>query len=96
MPCYLVAQIRIDDRERYGEYEAGFLPIFQKYGGEICAVDDAAEVAEGDWPYTRMVILRFADREKADAWYQSEEYQELAKIRQESSLGVLTILNGFA
>jgi uncharacterized protein (DUF1330 family) len=94
VPVYAVAQIRIDDRERYREYEAGFLPIFQKYGGELVAVDDAPRLAEGEWPYTRLVVLRFEDADQADAWYRSDEYQELMKIRQESSQGVLLFAQG--
>jgi uncharacterized protein (DUF1330 family) len=96
MPVYLVAQIRIEDPERYSQYEAGFMPIFQKYGGEILAVDDAPQVAEGDWPYTRMVLLRFADRDAADAWYRSEEYQALAQLRLDSSTGTVAFVQGIA
>ena len=98
MPVYGVAQIRIDDRERYGQYEAGFLQVFQKYGGQLVAVDDAPQVVEGagDWPYTRIVLLRFEDQQAADAWYHSDEYQELAKIRQEASVATLAFVKGIA
>lgn len=88
-PTYAIAQIRIDDPERYRQYEAGFMEIFQKYGGEILAVDDDPEVVEGDWPYTRMVVLRFDDEAAAETWYRSPEYQELAKHRFASSAGTL-------
>ena len=99
MPVYIVAQIRIDDRETYGQYEAGFMQIFQQYQGEIVAVDDAPQIVEtrddADAPdFTRVVILRFPDTEAAQAWYRSPEYQELAKKRLAASKGVITLVNG--
>lgn len=95
MPVYGVAQIRIDDREGYGRYEAAFMPIFQKYGGELVAVDDAPKLVEGDPDITRVVILRFADEASFDRWYDSDEYQEIAKHRLASSTATLVRAKGF-
>jgi uncharacterized protein (DUF1330 family) len=96
MPTYVVAQIRIDDRERYGQYEAGFLEIFGKHGGELLAVDDDPRVVEGQWPFTRMVVLRFPDEDAAEAWYRSPEYQKLAEHRFASSEGIVAFAKGIA
>ena len=41
MTVYVVARITIEDRERYREYEAGFMEIFTAHGGELLAVDEA-------------------------------------------------------
>jgi uncharacterized protein (DUF1330 family) len=38
-------------------------------------------VLEGDWPYTRTAIIRFADDAEAKRWYNSPEYQAAAKFR---------------
>ena len=35
MACYVVADILITDRERYAEYEAGFMAILLAFEGEI-------------------------------------------------------------
>jgi uncharacterized protein (DUF1330 family) len=108
MSVYLVAQIRIDDRDGYDQYQAGFLPIFQKYRGELLAVDDAPRVIEGgspddreagrggerDWGFTRMVLLRFPDPEAAADWYGSPEYQELMQKRLSASEAFITLVNG--
>ncbi len=51
MTHYIVARIAIHDRERYAQYEAGFMQVFAEYGGQMLAVNDAPEVLEG--PPTR-------------------------------------------
>ena len=77
MSAYIIAKIQIKDREVYARYEEGFMPIFEKYEGELLTVDDAPTVLEGSWPETRTVIARFKDKETALKWYESEEYQEI-------------------
>jgi uncharacterized protein (DUF1330 family) len=45
----MVAQIEIIDPEEYKNYLAGFLPIFQRYDGELLATSSCeTEVIEGD------------------------------------------------
>ena len=94
MSVYAVAQIDIADRKRYADYEAGFIEVFVKYGGEFLAVDDEVEVLEGTPTAGRLVIMRFADRDQFMAWYESPEYQELAAIRREASTGSVVLLRG--
>ena len=36
MSAYMIAQIEITDPEEYQTYLAGFMPIFQRHGGELC------------------------------------------------------------
>ena len=95
MSVYLVAQLKIEDRERYQLYESAFLPVFQQFDGEILAVDESPAVAEGEWPYTRIVILRFPDREAATAWYQSDGYQAIVGHRLAAAEGPILVVNGF-
>ena len=61
MPVYVVAQITITDRTRYDAYQAGFPEVFAKYRGELLAVDESPRVVEGEWPYTRTVLIKFPD-----------------------------------
>ena len=94
MTTYLVAQIQINDTDTYQKYVDGFQPIFEKYQGEILAVDDVCETLEGNWDGNRTVILKFPDKEHLVRWYNSPEYQELMKIRQKASSGNLVIAEG--
>jgi len=94
MSTWFVAQLEIRDRERYSQYEAGFLEIFQQYDGRLVAVDEAPRVVEGDWPWTRTVMLEFPDDDAARRWYDSPEYQELVKHRHAASSGNAVLLTG--
>ena len=57
MSVYLIAQLNIHDRATYDKYVSGFMEIFDKYGGRVLAVDEAAKVLEGHWDYARTVLL---------------------------------------
>jgi len=83
--CYLVAQININDRDGYQKYLDGYDEVFSKYKGIVVAVDEHPRVLEGEWPYTRTVLMRFPDEKEAERWYRSAEYQELVKHRHRSS-----------
>ena len=85
MSVYIIAQIDIHDRETYNRYESGFDEIFAKHKGFVTSVDEHPEVLEGDWPYTRTVLLTFRSEEQARAWFESPEYQELARFRRAAS-----------
>ena len=95
MSVYVMAHIAIEDRDEYARYEAGFLEIFSQYRGELLAVSDAPEVVEGEWPYTRAVLIRFPDAEEARRWYESPEYQALARHRWNASTGSIIRVDGF-
>jgi len=94
MSSYVVAQISINDREKYARYEAGFMEIFSRFGGQVLAVDESPSIVEGHWPHTRTVLLRFDDIEAAKAWYHSEDYQRLAKHRWEASVADIAFVQG--
>jgi uncharacterized protein (DUF1330 family) len=81
MAVYFVAQISIHDRAEYSTYEAGFMPVFEKYKGRLLSVDEAPEVLEGAWNCTRTVLIEFPTREDALAWAGSADYQAIAKHR---------------
>lgn len=96
-PVYLVANIsEITDRETYGTYESGFLPLLKKHGGEIVSVDEDSESLEGDNALGgRMVILRFPSESSAKAWFNDPDYQSLAAHRRAaSSINFLQLVRG--
>ena len=85
MSCFVIAQITIHDRDEYRKYEEGFDEIFAGFRGKVLIVDEDPIVFEGDWNYTRTVLMRFPSEEEARRWYDSDEYQELAKHRHRAS-----------
>ena len=85
MSCYFIAQITIHDPETYKKYLNGFDEIFENYEGKVIMVDDAPSILEGEWNYTRIVMIRFPDETEARRWYESTEYQHLVRYRWQAS-----------
>ena len=94
MSVYAVGLINIADRDEYGKYEQGFMEIFERYEGKLLAVEEAPTVLEGEWPWTRTVLLEFPDEEKLKAWYESEAYQALAQHRFRGSEAAIAVIKG--
>lgn len=94
MSVYLIAAIEVLDREQYSEYEAGFIAAFSDFPGSILAVEESPQVLEGEWPYTRTVLMRFPDEASARNWYESPQYQELAKLRTAAARTRLVLTRG--
>jgi uncharacterized protein (DUF1330 family) len=85
MSAYFIANIRIHDQEEYGKYLKDSDGVFAKFGGEYLAVDEAPEVLEGRWAYTKTVLIRFPDKEALRKWYDSDEYRHILRHRLASS-----------
>jgi uncharacterized protein (DUF1330 family) len=94
MSAYFVALINIHHPERYEQYLAGFDKVFERYQGQVVAVEDKPRVLEGEWPAGRIVLIRFPDEQALRSWYDSPEYQRLARHRQEASEASVAIITG--
>ena len=92
MTVYCIALINITDRERYETYRQGFGEIFSRYSGKLVSVEEEPDVREGVWPYTRTVLIEFPDSTSFDAWYNSSEYQALAKHRHAAATTLLALV----
>jgi len=81
MAAYLVALLKINDLKEMDIYRAGVHDTIDKHKGEIIVSNENAEVIEGEWPYTKTVVIRFPSMEAAKRWYESPEYQEVVQHR---------------
>ncbi len=89
MSVYFIAGLRVHDPALYDQYLEGFDAIFARYQGEVVLVDEAPAVLEGEWPYTRLVVIRFPDEPALRRWYESAEYQRLARLRHAAADGFI-------
>ena len=94
MSAYVVAQITIHDRERYGRYAAAFMPVLQPYGGRLLSADEAPEVMEGRWDRQKLLLIEFPDQDSARRWAASEAYRKIAEDRIAASEGVALLTAG--
>ena len=88
-----MAQLSIKDKEEYQKYLNGFDSVFEKYEGEVISVDENPVILEGEWDYSRLVIIRFTNEYEARRWYHSPEYQSLLQHRLKASTGTVLLTN---
>lgn len=81
MTHYFVAQIRIHDQEEYDMYLEKFDEVFSRYNGEYLAIDESPVLLEGNWDYTKSVLIKFNSKQEFEEWYYSDEYQKILKHR---------------
>jgi len=94
MSVYFIAQITIQNPVEYERYIEGFDEIFSKYRGEVLAVDDEPALLEGNFHHRRVVVVRFPNEAELKRWYDSPEYQELAKYRRRSARADILLVHG--
>ena len=94
MPVYVIAQGRIDDRDKLNEYVSKVLPTIQAGGGRVLGFDESPEIVEGEVGHPRTVILEFEANDAFRAWYASDAYQAILPLRLESAPGTLIVVDG--
>lgn len=82
---YFIANIRIKDQGDYLKYLAKVDEVFEKYNGKYLAVDESPELLEGNWSYTKSVLIEFKTKHEFENWYYSEDYQQILKYRLSSA-----------
>ena len=87
MTVYIIARFKIHDRAAYDRYEENFMEIFAPFGGTLLSVDEEPTVLQGEFDFTRSVLIEFPSAEQAMAWMTSPEYTEIAKHRLAASIG---------
>lgn len=85
MTAYLFVNIQVKDPAAYAEYRQGVSPLIHKHGGEYLARGGAAELLEGDWTPSRVVLLKFPDMAALKAFLNDPEYQPLMDLRQRAA-----------
>lgn len=93
MSGYLIYNYNVIDKKRINELGPLSLPIVQKYGGELIVASLVTEL-EGS-SYSHMVVYKFSSKEKAQAFYDSDESIELSKLRNKVTEGTVVIVSAF-
>jgi len=94
MTVYVIARFKIHDRAGYDRYEENFLEVFEPFGGTMLSVDEEPTVLQGEFDFTRSVLISFPSADNAMAWMTSPRYQEIAKHRLEASVGNAIMVKG--
>ena len=95
MAAYIIALGHIDDQERFAKYLEGVAATLDPHSGKLLALEDPAEVLEGDAPFPRLVLVEFPSIDDARNWYNSPEYTAVKEHRLASSEHVLYAVSEF-
>jgi len=96
MPAYFIANIRMQNEDAYQPYLRNVDATLAQYGGEYLAVEDGPRVMEGQWPYTRIALVRFPDEESLNRWYHSDVYQAILHYRLDNAVCDTLVVRGRA
>ncbi len=95
MPAYIIARVRITDREQYRKYLEAAPEIILQYGGKVIARTEEPVTLEGPEEDRRIVVIEFPSAAQAAAWYRSPEYGTARELRRNAGAGELIVVEGF-
>ena len=96
MPAYAIAHIRdIRMGPAVVEYLNRIDATLAPFGGRFVIHGGNAEALEGEWRGD-LIVIEFADRDHALAWYRSPAYQAIVQLRTDNSEGDCIVVDGVA
>jgi uncharacterized protein (DUF1330 family) len=94
MRAYVIVDIAVHDPALYEDYKKAVPPSIAAFGGRYLARGGRLERLEGEWAPKRLVILEFANMERAKAWLDSPEYAAARAMRQRSARTDMVVIEG--
>lgn len=82
-PVYMMAQIQIEDQQRYfDEYGTAVFPIVMGTGAKVLVATPTVDKLEGEWDGNWTVVIEFPSKEAAmDDWYNTAAYEDVRELR---------------
>ncbi|HET7792396.1 MAG TPA: DUF1330 domain-containing protein [Rhizobacter sp.] len=94
MAAYIIADVTVTDAEKMAKYREWSTRAMQEHGAEILVRGGEFEVLEGPWTPSRVIVLKFADRAKAKAFYSSETYTHARTLREGAGIMRMIVVDG--
>jgi uncharacterized protein (DUF1330 family) len=94
MTAYVIASVTVTDAEKYKNYMALSPAAVAAAGGKFIVRGGNMQVLEGAWPNPRIVIVEYATREAAEAFYGSVLYTAARAEREGAALFNMVVVDG--
>ena len=94
MAAYLIADVDVQDAEKYRSYSAQVPATIEQFGGKFLVRGGENRVLEGGWRPHRTVVLEFPDMETLERWYNSEAYSAILGIRERAAVSSVFVVEG--
>ena len=95
MSVYMIGDVDIYNMEEYKKYMEKVRPMIESYGGEYLIRGGEIDSLETNlWKPTRMVLVKFPNKEIAMEWYNSDEYKPYKNIRLTNATSNILVVEG--
>ena len=96
MSAFIIADITVTNAEQMALYRQWSSKAMQEHGARVLVRGGDFEVLEGPWTPSRLVVLEFADRAAAIAFYNSPTYTHARKVREGAGVMRMVVVDGVA
>ena len=94
MSAYIIADVTVTDAEKMAAYRVWSTQAMQEHGAEVLVRGGDFEVLEGPWTPGRLVLLKFASRHAAKAFYDSQTYSHARTLREGAGVMCMVVVDG--
>jgi uncharacterized protein (DUF1330 family) len=94
MSAYILADVTVTDPAGMVAYREWSSKAIREHGAEVLVRGGDFEVLEGPWTPGRLVVLRFADRAAAKAFYASDTYTHARTLRENAGVMRMVVVDG--
>lgn len=91
--AYLVANIRVDDKDGFEKFKAMSGPAIADHKGKVLVRNPAPDRREGDVEGLA-IIIEFENMEAARGFYESDAYSAARAVREQASDTDLMLVEG--
>src|SRR3990170_2750031 len=92
--AYMIGQIDVSNPQQYGEYAKLSPDIIAKFGGRFIARAGRTVTLEGTPARSRVVIIEYPTFDRAQAFFNSAEYQQAKKLREGAANAQFIVVEG--
>jgi len=94
MAAYIIGRVEVDDPSLLKDYLTATPPIIEKYYGKFIARGGSTITLEGPEETRRIVLIEFPSLQDAEAFYRSQEYSEVRKLREGIAIVEMIAVDG--
>ena len=94
MSAYIIADITVTDAEKMAQYREWSTRAMQEHGAEVLVRGGDFDILEGAWTPSRLVVLKFANRAAAHAFYNSPTYGHARTLREGAGIMRMLVVDG--
>lgn len=85
MSALLIARVSVKDQEKFSQYAERAKKISECFGAETIYRANADQFLSGPDDHDFIMIMRFPNITKLNAWHESCAYQQIKRLRNEGA-----------